>query len=70
MDLQVPGHLHVDIFVSHRGNGADGFHHMADHVDDGEVDDGPVGSRRRLLRGAASLIPVLLRMSGLFISRL
>lgn len=39
------GHLHVDIFVSHRGDGTNRFHHMADHVDDGQVDDGPVGSR-------------------------
>lgn len=53
-----PGHLHVDICVSHCGNGADGFHHMADDVDDGQVDDGPVGGRRRLLRDAASLVPV------------
>lgn len=47
-----PGRLHVDICVSHRGNGADGFNHVADDVDDGQVDDGPVGSRRRLLRDA------------------
>lgn len=59
----------MDISVPHRGNGADGLHHMADDVDDGQVDDGPVGSRRRLLTGAASLVPVALRMSGLFVSR-
>lgn len=64
------GHLHVDVFASHQGNGADGFHHMADHVDDGQVDDGPVGSRRWLLRDAASLIATLLQTGGFFISRL
>lgn len=40
------GHSHVDIFVSHCGNGTDRFNHVADHVDDGQVDDGPAGSKQ------------------------
>lgn len=38
----------MHIGVAHGGNGADRLDHMADHVDDGQVDDGPVGDKRSL----------------------
>ena len=47
------GHSHVDIFASYGGNGPDWFDHMADHVDDWQVDDGPAGSKPRLLSNTA-----------------
>lgn len=40
--------LHVHIGVPHSGDGSDRLDHMADHVDDGQVDDGPVESTRSL----------------------
>lgn len=46
--MNVPGgrgHSHVDVFASHCGNGTDRFDHMADDVDDGQVDDGPAGEK-------------------------
>lgn len=36
--------LHVHIGVPHSGDGSDRLDHMADHVDDGQVDDGPAES--------------------------
>jgi len=32
---------HVHVGGSHDGNGSDRLHHVADHVDHGQVDDGP-----------------------------
>lgn len=40
-----PGHSHVHVAAPHTGDGSDRLDHVADHVDDGEVDDGPVGSK-------------------------
>lgn len=37
--------LHVHIAVSHSGNGSNRLDHMADHIDNGQVDDGPVESQ-------------------------
>lgn len=34
---------HVHAAAAHGGDGSDRLHHMADDVDDGQVDDGPVG---------------------------
>lgn len=38
-------HSHVHGAVPHSGNGSNRLDHMADHIDNGEVDDGPVGSK-------------------------
>lgn len=43
-----PGSLHVQFRVPHGGNGTDRLDHMADHVDDGQVDDGPVDNKQSL----------------------
>lgn len=43
-----PGSLHVQFSVPHGGNGTDRLDHMADHVDDGQVDDGPVDNKQSL----------------------
>lgn len=40
--------LHVYVSVSHSGNGSHRLNHMANHVNDGQVDDGPVGSKQSL----------------------
>lgn len=39
--------MHID--GPHGGNGADRLDHMADHVDDGQVDDGPVITHIQML---------------------
>lgn len=38
----------MEFCVPHGGDGADRLDHMADHVDDGQVDDGPVGNKQSL----------------------
>lgn len=48
-----PGHSHVGVFVSHRGYGTHRFNHVANHVDDGQVEDGPVGRKPPRLSDAA-----------------
>lgn len=40
-----PDNLHVHIGVPHSGNGTDRLDHMADHIDNGQVDYGPVESK-------------------------
>lgn len=40
--VAAPGSLHVQLRVPNGGDGADRLDHMADHVDNGQVDDGPV----------------------------
>lgn len=42
------GSLHVHLGVAHGGDGTDRLDHMADHVDDGQVDDGPVDNKQSL----------------------
>lgn len=40
-----PDNLHMHFFVSDGGNGSDRLDHVADHVENGQVDDGPVGNK-------------------------
>lgn len=40
-----PVYLHVHIRVSDTGNGCNRLDHVADHINNGQVNDGPVGSK-------------------------
>ena len=45
MSESAPDHLHVHSAVSHSGNGSDRLDHMANHINNGQVDDGPVETK-------------------------
>lgn len=38
----------MQLVVPHSGDGTDRLDHVADHVDDGQVDDGPVDNKQSL----------------------
>lgn len=56
MTESAPDNLHVHIGVSHSGNGSHRLDHMADHIDNGQVDDGPVESKLWLRTFRAALL--------------
>lgn len=62
-----PSDLHVHISVSHRGNGTRGLDHMANHVDNGKVDDGPV--EHKLWSGILTRYPHILYIEDDLMSR-
>lgn len=59
---------HVQFGASHGGNGSNRLDHMADHIYNGQVDDGPVGSKLWLCTGHSGLLQNLYVCSEWFIS--